>query len=958
MSNKEEKPRMEILVAVLLLLTQRTYAVNFTNILQQYALMCGHSHLCNWSAIYDIVFPARIYDGPDICPHCACDRQCIERGDCCPDVLFPHPGLACLNLAIVNPNNVRKHALALIECPANTPAALAEKCSGKYSSMEKLTLTPVASASSLVVYRNKFCAECFKEENTIPWSLNIDCPGMIDLNHLTSYDAIIDMIEGKSCSMMYRSPNNQKYVNCDRPELRSIENIEGCNTTGRWVKYDPDIEWACRTVDHRYKYYKNIFCYMCNPGQHRRNDHVVGSCNQTGEWAVFDKSLQHACETSPAAPEAYPFKNVFCFQCNRNTNNDEIFLDSTIDIESDERVWMESLFKLRIKSFDNLQVYIESPMDRASTTNTTYNSPLHGMTVEDRGKEVGQWDVYDPDVKWACENYIPDITHHVSQGISDYGNIFCRICNTNSNSKTPIDTCNEKGHIEPTNVTMITRCDVYPRAPSMLTYKNKFCAECYPMDTKLSNEMFYQPNIYFTDTDKWCDSGIDPTRQQFLLHTSFFIAAMMDRLDTEEKLVNLTSSNFSVIVQDTTCHVQFEYDQEALELPTTIHTADVEGSCFLVSHDEFSYASDKYKLSYVSKFLACQHVEIDGDQYESEDGSFHVNLLPNGPRLHFGEFRKTSISKRVQICLDDFEKMMTSQIVADENSTKETAMFVLQVISFVCVCLSILGLFSTFLTYCFFSSLRTLPGKNNMCLIVSLFFSQFLTQLGISQPKDKMLCAIFGLMIHYFWLATFLSMNVCSYHMFQVFAFPLRQVKSKRRECSTHLRYLFYCLGVPALIIAVYVTVSVIVYDSIGYGNNEKCFIASLPAFMATFIGPVFLICLVNAVFFCVTVYTISTVPHVSSNKSSRREVSIHIKLFLLTGISWIFQLIDSFVPMSIFSVIVNFVNASQGIFLFIAYSVNRRVRTFYTHRLSSRFTTIASLTKSSKSSSVEEHRV
>ncbi|XP_069132197.1 uncharacterized protein [Argopecten irradians] len=1290
---------METLFLALLLYIGQTSAVNFTNILHQYYLTCGQTHLCGDKTLTDDVDLTRTHHGPRFCPRCQCDRHCLKRKDCCPDVMFAHPGLVCMDLAVFNPRNFEKNTtFALTECPKGTSETIARKCSGNYTSTEKFTVTPVSSADSFLVYRNKYCAECFGEISTIPWSLNIDCEGMIDLNHLTSYDAILDVIENNRCSMIYQSPNHQRYVDCDIPKKlkdpRKLH-LEECNITGTWASYDPDINWACRTVDQPYKHYKNMFCYICNPGIQRRMSKVIGRCNQTGAWPVQNETLQRLCESTPLVAGSFPFKNVFCYQCNRNTSNADIFLDASIVMATDLSDGL-SIFGFQITSFNNLKVVsadqpimktinknapfyggaatvfgnkvdiqkllfihflhyghqrycdktisfvnpkdtvgnlqdcgcdvtcvlrsdcctdfaMTSPMmvskhfsgyvvakcynvtdipylmDSCENRNTDasfahipivssqsgvryrnvyclicnegrYLLPPARLTrnvnislsqtmfekfdlelecnfiikheefyllselikniehnifphnrkekctmklysdgrrlkywIHDRSVSTcnvtGAWGDYDPDIEWACENYLSGISHFIKYEVNGYRNIFCKICNSNSPTNlTTIDTCDKKGHLTPVNVTMTTRCGVYPQSPSMTLYKNRFCAECYissfsmkvpdnsyqnviqndafksddcynlleigpiiastyrkmfkfkaiadytvlddihdanvsgkcghnevydsrkevcrplhcfegkylsnndcrpflPHATLLGYAMAAKVMVYFTPLNNEtvgevmrpirnvidslistnlkimshdieyvslymlvhqdCASRYGPSEQPFLLHTSFLISAMADRIATENKLLNMTSSNFSLPCLGTMCHVEFAYDKDALELPTIIHTVDLEESCYLVSHQQVSFNSDIYKLKYVSKFLACQHVEIDEDQYEYQENKFHIKLLPNGPKLKFGEFRKNASSSLLQICIDDFDRMMASHVGAETNSIEDTVKFVLQVMSFTCVCLSVLGLFITFLTYCFFSPLRTLPGKNNMCLIASLFFSQFLTQLGILQSKDRKLCATFGLLIHYFWLATFFSMNVCSYHMFQVFVFPLKLAKDKKSERLTHICYLGYCLGLPIVIISVYVGISVSGEGSIGYGSDNKCFISSLLAFMASFIGPIFIICLANIVFFSVTAYHISKVPRVTSNKSSRREVTVHIKLFLLTGISWIFQLIDSFVPMSFFSIVVNLVNASQGIFIFMAYSVNRRVRSYYRQSLTLK-TLSAVLTSSS----------
>ncbi|XP_076109556.1 uncharacterized protein LOC143078585 [Mytilus galloprovincialis] len=49
--------------------------------------------------------------------------------------------------------------------------------------------------------------------------------------------------------------------------------------------------------------------------------------------------------------------------------------------------------------------------------------------------------------------------------------------------------------------------------------------------------------------------------------------------------------------------------------------------------------------------------------------------------------------------------------------------------------LSLLCLFLTFMTYCMFEQLRALPGKNNMCLVVALFFAMAVLEFGMKSLK-------------------------------------------------------------------------------------------------------------------------------------------------------------------------------------------------------------------------------
>ncbi|XP_033752038.1 LOW QUALITY PROTEIN: adhesion G protein-coupled receptor L4-like [Pecten maximus] len=310
-----------------------------------------------------------------------------------------------------------------------------------------------------------------------------------------------------------------------------------------------------------------------------------------------------------------------------------------------------------------------------------------------------------------------------------------------------------------------------------------------------------------------------------------------------------------------------------------------------------------------------------------------MKLLPNGPVLAFGNY-ELSVNTTAIICVEDFTDMVEGRTsVTDEEDLLSS---VLSIVSFLCTCLSILCLIITFLTYCFFPELRTIPGKNNMCLIVSLFFSQCLMQFGMKQTQHTHLCMIIAIFLHFFWLSTFFSMNVCSFHMYRVFVFPLTGAKRVHRW--TCFWYACYIFGMSALIVTVYIALSVTVFDSdnLGYTGNGNCFLTSFESVIATFISPVMLVCLSNVIFFVVVAYKIATAPNVPSTRNVRKEYPLYVKLFVLTGATWLLQIIDAFIPLSVFSIISGIMNSSQGIFIFLSYSTNSRVRKFYKDRLSS----------------------
>ncbi|XP_052085093.1 uncharacterized protein LOC127722236 [Mytilus californianus] len=71
--------------------------------------------------------------------------------------------------------------------------------------------------------------------------------------------------------------------------------------------------------------------------------------------------------------------------------------------------------------------------------------------------------------------------------------------------------------------------------------------------------------------------------------------------------------------------------------------------------------------------------------------------------------------------------------------------------------------------------------------------------------------------------------------------------------------------------------------------------------------------CLILSLFIAQTSYT-------------KHDFFVYIKLFSLTGITWIGQIIDSFVPLSLFSFVVTILTGLQGLFILLSFVCNKRV--------------------------------
>ena len=242
---------------------------------------------------------------------------------------------------------------------------------------------------------------------------------------------------------------------------------------------------------------------------------------------------------------------------------------------------------------------------------------------------------------------------------------------------------------------------------------------------------------------------------------------------------------------------------------------------------------------------------------------------------------------------------------------------------------SLVCLIITFFTYMCFKSMRTIPGKNNISLVFNLFWAQALTQFGIHQTKNPLVCTIVSIVTHYFWLASFCAMNICSFHMFRVFTSSL--YSSLGRSKRTVVQYCFYIYTSPGIAISVYILIKLMVDGSqnLGYGG-DVCFISDRISILIVLVTPAGLIILSNVILSGLAYWHIRSSPHVRCNAERRNDFKIYIRLLTVTGIAWPLIFLDILLPLSVFSFIALFANAMQGVFIFFAFICNKRVLHMY----------------------------
>lgn len=319
----------------------------------------------------------------------------------------------------------------------------------------------------------------------------------------------------------------------------------------------------------------------------------------------------------------------------------------------------------------------------------------------------------------------------------------------------------------------------------------------------------------------------------------------------------------------------------------------------------------------VNDLLLCTQIELEPDEFEFSEDMTRVYIPSVDIYFNINEFHITH-NGTIRICSESYKRIAKPK----PASVMRT---ILIVVTYISTILSLLGSTLTFLTFCILPSLRTLPGKNMMCYTLSLFAAQLLFLVrSHSELLDSSACAIMGGLTHYFWLTVFTCTNIVSFHMFRLFVFSSLIHDDKNNVCQ-FLKNVFIAIFTPTVPVVINIILSYTVNGTqFGYGGSA-CFLPSSIALLWFVILPITLQILFNLLMFSITFHYIRKTPKVESSKD-RNEFSIFLKLFLLTGVSWILLVVDGFFEISLFTFLATIINGSQGVFLFISYVCNKKV--------------------------------
>ena len=255
-------------------------------------------------------------------------------------------------------------------------------------------------------------------------------------------------------------------------------------------------------------------------------------------------------------------------------------------------------------------------------------------------------------------------------------------------------------------------------------------------------------------------------------------------------------------------------------------------------------------------------------------------------------------------------------------------------VTLILMCISIFCLLITFVTYTLFHVLRSQPGINNMILCFCLMIGYLLFMFGLNQVKLDIGCKILGGVIHFSWLFIFFWMSSCSFHMYRVFGSLSKPIQSTN-SASLTATYLLYSTLSSSIIIGINIGVTYVTSDGTSYGYGPEktglCYIYEPIMTAYTMAIPAIVIIVANLIMFGLVVARFRRITNIQKHvQNDKNYLSIYVKLSTLTGIAWIIAIPMMFLESVVFNYLFIALTCSQGIYLMMAFTCNRRVFKLY----------------------------
>ncbi|XP_058833696.1 G-protein coupled receptor Mth2-like isoform X2 [Topomyia yanbarensis] len=270
----------------------------------------------------------------------------------------------------------------------------------------------------------------------------------------------------------------------------------------------------------------------------------------------------------------------------------------------------------------------------------------------------------------------------------------------------------------------------------------------------------------------------------------------------------------------------------------------------------------------------------------------------------------------------------------------------LSISSTVGIILSIPFLLATLFIYACIPELRNIHGKSLICYILALTFA-YVMLLLINFHCSFIPCNVMGYMLYFSVLVSFFWLNVMCFDIFWTFSSGV-VIKNERKRFIHYALYAFGCPTVILIIALVFDHTELIVEEYRPRFGEYGCFIFrdKLVEFIYFYL-PLLILVMANLYFFVVTAIRIVRIQHAtdvalrngsrrhSKFEKDRHRFSLYLRLFIVMGVTWTFEIVSWAVGSSDWFFYVSDVcNCLLGVIIFFLFVWKQKVRQLVVKRI------------------------
>ncbi|TRY69298.1 hypothetical protein TCAL_13480 [Tigriopus californicus] len=329
-------------------------------------------------------------------------------------------------------------------------------------------------------------------------------------------------------------------------------------------------------------------------------------------------------------------------------------------------------------------------------------------------------------------------------------------------------------------------------------------------------------------------------------------------------------------------------------------------------------------------FLQCPKIQLQWDEYQ---------MLDNGT-IFVEEYNLTLDKVEYQFVMSNDEEGSYRNIwicVIDAPVTQPNKFDVeMGIVTMIGLGLSTICLVFHLIAFTMAPELQNLSGKNLASMSIALLggYLSFISAMFMKNRSGSVGCFILAVFMYYFFLSAFLWMFVVSWDIFHTLRLATTQLRlSIGKQWKKFGLYCVIAWGIPTLLAAVAVIADLTAGESMGFnpafGQSDLCWFSNKQGLLAFFAIPIGLLLISNIVFFVLSagmVYDTTSGTNKATSCGPSINFHLYLKLAIIMGLTWIIGLVAGFLNVTEVWYVFIALNTLQGVFIFVAFSCNRKV--------------------------------